>query len=64
MGKKLYNMWNPKKGRFHQATRNHNLIYKPIAYKGNKIKFSWDDFKHFYILITSFPWLELYAFDT
>jgi hypothetical protein len=33
-------------------------------HKGIKIKFSWDDFKHFYILITSFPWLELYAFDT
>ncbi len=32
-------------------------------HKGNKIKISWDDFKHFYTLITSFPWLELYAFD-
>jgi hypothetical protein len=31
MGKKLYNTWNPKKGKFHQVARNHNLIYKPIA---------------------------------
>jgi len=58
-----YNLNNHKRGRFHLAKRNHNLLYMCITYiettHHNSI---WDDFEQFYALITSSQQLATYAF--
>lgn len=63
MGKKLHNTWNPQERKVSSSRKKPQFdLQTNSLHKGNKIKYSWDDFKHFYILIASFPWLELYAY--
>ncbi len=54
-----YNLGSHKRSRFYLAPRNHSLLYTPIAcIKTIDEDLVWDDFEHFYALITSSKQLE------
>ncbi len=50
-----YNLGSHKKGRFHLALKNRNLLYTPTAYTTTTNHNSiWDEFETFYVLIIFF----------
>jgi hypothetical protein len=58
-----YNIGSHKRGRFLQAPRNHNLLYKPTTYtKTIDQNLVWLDFEEFYALIKISKQLKTYAF--
>jgi hypothetical protein len=61
----IYNLGSHKRGKFYLAPKNHSLLYTPTTYtKTIDHDLVWDDFEHFYALITSSQKLKTYAFQT